>query len=170
MSAWPQFDRWMAEQKELIAQTGRDYPPLALDIVEDPGPTGDNKNQNGFIAQEATMFDSDLTEVISTQEKPPQGPHCEYCGTPLKEAKQARAIHLRHCQAYKLAKVDQDAPPYPAAGTNGQDVILTPERASKLWQAVTGGTLVMTIEAGQVVCRVSKSSFDKALPVLLDLL
>lgn len=51
-------------------------------------------------------------------------------------------------------------------------VDLSPAQVSKLWHAVTGGSLNLTvINTGvgmQIACRVSLSSFHKALPVLLD--
>jgi hypothetical protein len=195
---YPQYWRWMAEQRALIAQAGRDYPSPPLAIVDNPGLTEEKNSQNGFIAQEAKMLDQEsvtaeyqkvLAEELAcagAEAGQPEGPHCEYCGMPLKEAKQARSIHLRYCKAYKYAKANNPAAPPRAAGTNGQDVflqqaqdvplrqaqdvLLTPERVSKLWQAITGGALSIEIENGQVICRVSKSSFDKALPILLDLL
>lgn len=182
MSAWPQFDRWFDEQRELIRQVGTEYPalPLALE-VEDPGPpsTGSGRNtgekNNQVISpQEAQSMFEQIQELAGENPQPtpekPEGPRCEYCGAHLKEAKQARAIHLRYCQAYKATKANGHAASPLAAEMDGQDVLLTPERTSKLWQAITGGTLQVAVEDGRVVCRVSKSSFDKALPVLLDLL
>jgi hypothetical protein len=53
--------------------------------------------------------------------------------------------------------------------TNGNGhVDLSPTQFSKLWQIVTGGQVGFRVEAGQVTCWVSESSFKKALPVLLD--
>jgi hypothetical protein len=155
MSQYPHFDRWLDEKKEEIRQAARDYPPLPLSIINNPPHEGENNH-----IQEANV--SELNPQ-PTQES--EGPKCEYCGTPLKEAKQARAIHLRYCKAYKAAKANGHGP-----AIAGDDIPLTPEQASRLWSAITGGTLVASLEDNKIVCRVSKSSFDKALPVLLDLL
>lgn len=106
---------------------------------------------------------------------------CEYCGAVIKNKKQARAVHLRWCEPYLASKAGSEAAPANGSkphknghtappATLGESVALTPERVSKLWQAVTGGTLTVETHGNEIVCRVSKSSFDKALPVLLDLL
>lgn len=58
--------------------------------------------------------------------------------------------------------------PTPAFDEKGA-ITLTPEQASKLWEVITGGRLeIVNIIGGQVVCRVSLDSFNKALPVLLE--
>lgn len=117
-----------------------------------------------------------MFEQENTQEAPAVV-RCEYCHEVLKSDKrQARVVHLRYCEAYKaagggakkngLAKHNGATPSTPAFAEG--TVTLTPEQASKLWQAITGGRLEMAIEAGQVVCKVSLDSFNKALPVLLE--
>lgn len=195
MSAWPQHDRWWTERITEIRQTSREFPgvTLALDEVKQPGPTG-IKNQPLLLPQEANM----IIEVESPAEVASLGPQklevhpkvleevlqerqCEYCGTPLKPAKQARAIHLRYCEPYKARKANESKADKPGKGTNGVNghapafsdtssapLALTAEQTSKLWQAITGGHLTMVAENGQVTCWVSLDSFNKALPVLLE--
>ena len=90
-------------------------------------------------------------ELAGTQAEP-EGPHCEYCGAPLKAARQARAVHLRYCPAYKATKANGHTPAVTTNDTSiviDQGVTLTPERTSKLWQAITGGTLTMAVEGGR---------------------
>lgn len=144
----PHYIRWWNEQVNLIRQTG------GLSALP--------------LQEEKPMFENEtLTVPLPTTEieEASQGTRCEYCGVALKSAKQARAIHLRYCEAYKAA--NGATPPAPAFG-NGNGVILTPEQTSKLWEVITGGHLEMFIQDGQVLCRVGLDSFNKALPVLLE--
>lgn len=161
----PHYRQWWSEQIKDISDLSKKYPPAALPALD---PT-----------EKKPMFQQ---EEQTTEEKPKSDmTQCEYCGAVIKDKKQARAVHLRWCEPYLASKAGGEAAP--ANGSkprkNGQpapaialdeSVTLSPERVSKLWQAVTGGTLAVEMHGKEIVCRVSKSSFDKALPVLLDLL
>lgn len=57
-----------------------------------------------------------------------------------------------------------------ASGTQSSQVVnLSPAQVCNLWRAAMGGELVIEQDpAGGILCRVSFSSFEKALPALLD--
>lgn len=161
----PHYRQWWGEQLKNISDQAKKHPPAALPALD---PT-----------EKEPMFQQ---EEQTTEEKPKSDmTQCEYCGAVIKDKKQARAVHLRWCEPYLASKAGSEAAPVNGSkprknghtappATLDESVALSPDRVSKLWQAVTGGTLSMETRGNEIVCRVSKSSFDKALPVLLDLL
>lgn len=183
--AHPHYSQWWIEQLAEVKAAAAKFPPVELTTESsDPPPAAplpEAKIQP--LSQEALEMSESISEdTVETTGKIPQSKsdmtQCEFCGAVIKNKKQARAVHLRWCKPYIASQRGQKKSDKPRE-TNGHagpvvafddTVALSAAQVSKLWQAVTGGSLSVEVLDGEIVGRVSKSSFDKALPVLLDLL
>lgn len=155
----PHHRQWWQSMLAEINQHSKLIPPAALPETEEPM----------FQEDQAEKPKSDMTQ-------------CEYCGAVIKDKKQARAVHLRWCEPYIASKAGSEAAPAngskprknghpPAASkTNGAVITVAPDRVAKLWNIMSGGTLVIEAddETGQIQCHISRSSLDSLIEGMID--